>query len=383
MGKKIPLYKQIQNDIKQQIAFGSLHPGDRLPSETDYSRKYFVSQITAKNALNGLVDEGYIVRIQGKGTFVANNPTKTINNNLESKDDHFQVPTKGLIGLLMPAMVTKVSQKLLNYIEKFISAEYYQLLFHITRESLTDEALSINAMQSKDVKGLIIFPAIDEMYNEAILRLALNKFPLVLIDRNLKSIAVNSVTSDNYSGAYEATSHLIKSGYSNISIISPKNTNTVVEERLEGFENCLSDNNININKNNWCILDFDINETESAFRFIEDFYKTNRNITAAICINSEMAQNAYYALLNMGRKIPDDFALISFDQPYVPGVSYVLQDEKAIAKKAVDLLLSQINGTNEISQLKIPTSFVDVNKFDPKDIPYHLLYVLNRGPFST
>ena len=55
--KKMPLYRQIQEDIKQQIAFGSLKPGDRLPSEMDYARKYFVSQITSKNALNGLVDE--------------------------------------------------------------------------------------------------------------------------------------------------------------------------------------------------------------------------------------------------------------------------------------------------------------------------------------
>lgn len=96
--KKMPLYRQIQEDIKQQIAFGSLKPGDRLPSEMDYARKYFVSQITSKNALNGLVDEGYLIRIQGKGTFVANNPNKI--NSAPRLDLSFQVAPKELLGFL-------------------------------------------------------------------------------------------------------------------------------------------------------------------------------------------------------------------------------------------------------------------------------------------
>ncbi|MCU6733289.1 GntR family transcriptional regulator [Diplocloster agilis] len=380
--KKMPLYKQIQEDIKQQIAFGSLTPGDRLPSEMDYSRKYFVSQITAKNALNGLVDEGYLIRIQGKGTFVANNPTKTTSPSL-SADPCFQTAQKGLIGLLMPAMVTKVSQKLLNYIEKFVSAESYQLLFHITRESITDEAFSIHSMRAAGVKGLIIFPAIDEMYNEAILRLTLEKFPLVLVDRSLKSIPVSSVTSDNYTGVYAATSHLIKAGHKNISIISPKVTNSAVEERIAGYENFLLEHNILINKSNWCILDFDINETAYAFDYIKNFYAGHPEITAAICINAEMAQTTYYALKSIGKKIPEELELISFDQPYVPGVSYIVQNEEAIARRAVDLLLSKIEGNPDNAQIKVATEFIDISKADSGDVPYHMLYVLNQGPFST
>lgn len=379
--KKIPLYRQIQEDIKQQIEYGSLKPGDRLPSEMDYSRKYFVSQITSKNALNGLVDEGYLIRIQGKGTFVSKNPPKA--GAAPRLDLSFQISPRGTIGLLIPAMTTKVSQKLLNYIEKFIAEENYQLLFHITRESITDEAISINTMRMSGVKGLLIFPAIDEMYNEAILRLTLDKFPLVLIDRTLKSIPVNSVTSDNISGVYNATEHLVKQKHQNISMISPKITNSAVEERLIGHEQYLSEHNIPINKSNWCILDYDINESAYAFDYIKQFYQKHSDITAAICVNAEMAQIAYYALNQIGKKIPDDFELISFDQPYTPGVSYISQDEKQIAKKAVDLLLTQIDGTSEISQLQIPSEFIDMSKMDETEKVFHMLYTLNCGVFSV
>lgn len=381
--KKIPLYKQIQEDIKQQIAFGSLRPGDRLPSETDYARKYFVSQITAKNALNGLVDEGYVVRMQGKGTFVSNNPTKVITGEAQDTPQMFKPLSKGTIGLLMPAMVTKVSQKILNYIEMFASKENYQLLFHITRESITDEAISIVNMRAQDVKGLIIFPVVDEMYNDAILRLALEKFPLVLVDRSLKNISVNSVTSDNYTGVYEATKHLIEAKHTDISIISPKVTNIVVEERIAGHEAYLTEHHIPISKSNWCMLDQDINDSTYAFEHIRDFYRHHKHITAAICINSEMAQYTYYALRSLGKKVPEDFELISFDQPFVPDVSYITQNEEEIARKTVDLLLSQIHGNVDIMQAKVATEFIDVGKLDNTSIPYHMLYVLNSGSFST
>ena len=379
--KKIPLYRQIQEDIKQQIEYGSLKPGDRLPSEMDYSRKYFVSQITSKNALNGLVDEGYLIRIQGKGTFVAKNPPKI--GAAPCLDLSFQVSPRGTIGLLIPAMTTKVSQKLLNYIEKFIAEENYQMLFHITRESITDEAISINTMRMSGVKGLLIFPAIDEMYNEAILRLTLEKFPLVLIDRTLKSIPVNSVTSDNISGVYHATEHLVNHNHRNISMISPKITNSAVEERLIGHEQYLSEHNIPINKSNWCILDYDINESAYALDYIKQFYQKHSDITSAICINAEMAQITYYALTQIGKKIPDDFELISFDQPYTPGISYISQDEKQIAKKAVDLLLTQIDGNSEISQIQVSSEFINMSEMNETEKIFHMLYTLNCGTFSV
>ena len=379
--RKLPLYRQIQEDIRQQIAFGSLKPGDRLPSEMDFSRKYFVSQITSKNALNGLVDEGYLVRIQGKGTFVANNPP--INEMNYHFEPTLETAPKGIIGLLLPAMVTKVSQKLLNYIEKFVSQENYLLLLHNTRESLTDEALSISAMRISGIKGLLIFPAIDEMYNEAILRLTLDKFPIVLVDRTLKSIPICSVTSDNSGGMYAATQHLLEHAHKKISILSPKITNSVVEERISGYENCLSDHHLPIDRSTWCILDYDINDTAYAYNAIKDFYAAHPEITAAIAVNSEMAQLAYYALQEIGRKIPADFELISFDQPYTPNTSYIMQNEEEIARKAVNLLMLQIEGSAAAQSVKVETQFVDFNQLSAQERPYHLLYVLNSGTFST
>lgn len=66
----IPLYQQLRNILKGQILSGILKPGDRIPPEADLCRTYGVSRITVRQAVKSLVEEGFLYRKQGKGTFV-------------------------------------------------------------------------------------------------------------------------------------------------------------------------------------------------------------------------------------------------------------------------------------------------------------------------
>ncbi len=65
------LYEQIKQHVVKQIDAGLLKPDDRVPSETQLSRSFNSSRMTANRALKELAEEGRIVRIQGVGTFVA------------------------------------------------------------------------------------------------------------------------------------------------------------------------------------------------------------------------------------------------------------------------------------------------------------------------
>lgn len=67
----IPLYKQVLSHLNQKIADGVWQPGDKLPAETTFMEEYGVSRITMRAAIAELVEEGILVRTQGKGTFVA------------------------------------------------------------------------------------------------------------------------------------------------------------------------------------------------------------------------------------------------------------------------------------------------------------------------
>jgi GntR family transcriptional regulator len=67
----VPLYEQLASELRQQIESGAIKPGGALAPESALVAKFKVSRITARKALDLLVNEGLIVRRQGKGSFVA------------------------------------------------------------------------------------------------------------------------------------------------------------------------------------------------------------------------------------------------------------------------------------------------------------------------
>ncbi len=66
----IPMYLQVKNELEQMIKSGELKSGDRIFSESELCDMYSISRITAKKSLDDLVTDGYVYRIQGRGSFV-------------------------------------------------------------------------------------------------------------------------------------------------------------------------------------------------------------------------------------------------------------------------------------------------------------------------
>ena len=82
----VPLYEQIEEQIKSQIMTGELSPGDVLPSIRVLAKELKMSVITTKRAYGDLERDGYIESVIGKGTFV-----KNINEELMKENMRFAV----------------------------------------------------------------------------------------------------------------------------------------------------------------------------------------------------------------------------------------------------------------------------------------------------
>lgn len=81
----VPLYEQLRVALRERLDSGVLDPGERLPSEVELCRKYGVSRITVRRAVDELVEEGILERRQGKGTFVA--PKRAVVSIMALNDD--------------------------------------------------------------------------------------------------------------------------------------------------------------------------------------------------------------------------------------------------------------------------------------------------------
>ncbi len=66
----MPLYQQLKQRLRNEIARGDYKPGDQLPAEPELIQQFGVSRITVRQALSDLAAEGLVVRRHGKGTFV-------------------------------------------------------------------------------------------------------------------------------------------------------------------------------------------------------------------------------------------------------------------------------------------------------------------------
>ena len=74
----IPLYSQLSTILKRNIEEGKWNTGEKIPSETRLCSMFSVSRITVRAAVDKLVEDGILIKIQGKGTFVANQPNKKL-----------------------------------------------------------------------------------------------------------------------------------------------------------------------------------------------------------------------------------------------------------------------------------------------------------------
>ncbi|EHB62460.1 MULTISPECIES: GntR family transcriptional regulator [Paenibacillus] len=345
-----PLYKQIQNDIRRRIRSGELQAGALVPSEKELAQQYGVSQITSKNALNGLVEEGLIVRFRGKGTFVREDGSPEVR-------EHPPV-TKRTIAIILPTMKTKIDQQLLDGLERYCAGRGYDLLFRITRESPEEESRTIEQFRERGVDGFIIFPVEQESYNTAILRLSLDQVPLVLVDRFLKEIKTYSVSSDNYGGVREAVSGLLAAGHTRIAYLSPEITNSVTDERAKGFEAAFMEQGLPIDKTLWCMLDLGTIGEGRGQREIERFLRARRDVTAVFAVNAELARYASNAIRENGLGTGSSPQLAAFDDPDLEGVPYVHQQLDDVCRIAVDLLSEQLSGTFEPRREVVPVRWI-------------------------
>ncbi|MCM3570905.1 GntR family transcriptional regulator [Neobacillus mesonae] len=149
----IPIYYQLEEHIKELIEKGELKPGDVLPPEREYAEKHQISRMTVRQAFTQLVNEGYLHRIQGKGTFVAERKIEQGLQGLTSFTEDMKsrglTPGNELLSFkLIPATLTIASQ---------LSIKEYDPVYEIKRIRLADQlpmAVEVNHISANLIKGL-------------------------------------------------------------------------------------------------------------------------------------------------------------------------------------------------------------------------------------
>lgn len=341
--KNIPTYIQIYEDMLAKIVNGEYKEGDKLPTEMEICKLYYVSRITVKKALQKLVDKGLISRIAGKGTFVS----------LTKSDDSFNPNAK--IGLIMCDFGVSYGAELIRSIEKEVSKCGKNLVLKNSYFDKEKESQAISELLAQGVEGIILQPTHNNYFSREVLKLSLNKFPIVIIDRELKGIDLPYVGTDNVSAMLSAMDYLFAKGHRNICFMTgaPLNTSTL-EDRLDGFRRAYVNHSFTSSNSNefFDIKSISMKPTpELIERDVQTIYEhiiNNPQITCIFAGEYAICSLVKQALKKAGKRIPDDMSLITFDNVsdpfYFTTTTYVKQNEKEIGAKAVQTVVGCITG---------------------------------------
>lgn len=175
-----------------------------------------------------------ISREPGRGSFVCS-PAAAVEMKKESRGTANQ-----RIGVIFDGFGSDFGTRLLQGIESECDRRQSDLLFKCTYGSIEKEKQAIDAAIRAGVKGILLLCAQGDNYNSKVLELALNGYPLVLMDRRMQGISIPCVRTDNYEAANEVTKILIAMGHKKICFLTHASvTTTTIHERYEGFAHCM------------------------------------------------------------------------------------------------------------------------------------------------
>lgn len=339
-----PLYERIFQDLLRQIRQGRFAVGEKIPTEAELVRHYGVSRITIRRALSQLENEGLLRRIAGRGSFVTRPEThpKSLNH--------------GAIGMILPDFSESYGLELVTGVERACREAGIPLFLSRSETSVEVESRAIERLLSVGCSGLILMPQQRANYNADFVRLILDDFPVVILDRKLTGIQAPCISSDNESIVYQMTMKLLELGHRDIALVSnPIHSATTLSERYQGFIRAFREHKILWNDS---LLydglldpreDVDLAERimidhEGIKRFIQDHPK----ITCIFVTEYHLSQMVLLVCEDLGLKIPEDISIVGYDGPRSITGNYILtrilQPQEEMGTEAVKILQRMIAG---------------------------------------
>ncbi|HNW85434.1 MAG TPA: LacI family DNA-binding transcriptional regulator [Candidatus Limiplasma sp.] len=367
-----PLYEKIQKDMIEKLQDGTYHDGDRIPSEKEIAEQYGVSRITAVKALTELSLSGYIRRIQGKGSF-ANSLDKHLRTSALQLNVGAKPPAgPRRVGVMIPEHFDYHSGSIIQSLtQDLFFPEYFVQLF-ITRQAGMEE-YALDYVVDNGFSGVILFPVDCEYYSDTILRMHLNKFPLVLIDRSFPGIQSSSVSCDNEAGCQLALEHLLALGHRHIAFVADCTfKEQITSIRYNSYVKVMTGNHLRVHPyESFC-------RHGSSPEDYVDFLSAvrQRRITAAVVSNSHAARRLYEFCRRNDLSVPEDLSIICFDLPYAYHAgsddffTYVEQGSLEIGHVAAKMLREAIESDDPAPCRQVllnPTLVVHHSTSTPKE----------------
>lgn len=242
--------------------------------------------------------------------------------------------------------------KLARIIEDIAYEKGYKVIFCSNENQDTKSLELIDLFKNRQVDGFIIVPS--PGIKSRIAELVEENHPIVLLDRYFADLKCNSVVIDNHQATFEATNHLIKNNYKNIAFITTDSEQMQMQNRLEGYETAVCEQNL---KSHVLKIPYRDASDGKSQPIIKAFIEKNTDLDAVFFSTNYLTQSGLEAFIEIDRNLFHTMGIVTFDDNelfkiYSPTITAVYQPLEAIGNKLMEVMLKLLKqkDVREISE---------------------------------
>jgi len=265
------------------------------------------------------------------------------------------------LALIVPDVANPFFTLIVRGAEDVARRADYRMILCDTRADLTIERDVIEEMIAHRVEGIAIAPVSDRSRSH-LRRLKKYGVPFVLIDRTVPGLDCDVVVGDSAGGARRLLEHLIGLGHRRIGMIVESDEVSTARDRREGYEQALRAAGLPVDPTLVVRATVD---PRGGFEGMRRLLELEEPPTAVFTVNNLVALGAIEAVRAHGLEVPDDIALVCFDDieyasRLYPFLTVMAQPAETIGALGTQLLLDRVEGrTREDSRVVVlPAQFV-------------------------
>lgn len=302
-------YVQLFERLKREILRGAYQRGQRLPGENEMAQEYGMSRQTVRQALSLLESKGLITKKRGSGSYITG-----LSSDL----------SRNVVAVLVSSDTDYIYPGILEDISHSLSESGFSCKAYVTENRVDNERRILSALLKEPVKGIIAEGCKSALPNPNLdlYRRLMRRGTAVVFLHNYYPDLPNClyVKDDNLHGSSLLIQHLASQGHTSIGAVF-KSDDMQGIERYQGFTEAIQSAGLSIDDSIIRWYDsYDLERLVQAHdtRFLQDMIRHSLNgCTAVVCYNDQIAYYLLQELRLRGFLIPEDLAVVSFDNTYL------------------------------------------------------------------
>ncbi|WP_163538520.1 GntR family transcriptional regulator [Gracilibacillus sp. YIM 98692] len=309
-------YNIVKQAIKSKILDGTFQPHQKISSESELMKQFNVSRHTVRLAIGDLVNQGWLYREQGAGTFCAD----------RSKEDKSSFIKQNNIAIITTYISDYIFPSIIRGAESYLSDHGYQVSLFSTNNDHGNERRFLESILTQHFDGVIIEPTRSALTNPNInyyLNLERQNIPYLMINAYYDELEPFHLVMDDEKGGFIQTEHLIELGHQNI-VGFFKNDDIQGTKRMKGYLKAHRKHGIELSPNNIVTYNTEEKSTkpvELLEKFLEE--PQEKRPTAIVCYNDELAIKLLDIIRKFHLRVPQDISIVGFDDSFMAEVTEV------------------------------------------------------------